>query len=290
MIHFFVHIPKTAGTSLRSILERQYHADELLFFDPPNPYYLPEVKQLFAAALELKPKTKAVIGHFTYGIHTIPQVQDYTYITFFRDPVARAISHYFHDYEYNIHHDPGEYLIQGLPITKYMALPQIQCFYHNVHTRYIVASEERLFDTPLQASDIELCKKRIQQDFLFIGRQENFMEDIRCLGNLLGWSIDNIPDLNVRYRLQPFHICTDEEIGFLETLNATDYSLFEQLKFAGQSLCRSESSFEEALHRRQRFQEKLIEVQLNSLKNLRSRYLLVEAEKMAFQEQAMGKQ
>lgn len=55
MIYFFLHIPKTTGTSMRKILQEQYKPDELVIIDPTNPYDLPRAKQQMAEALAAKP-------------------------------------------------------------------------------------------------------------------------------------------------------------------------------------------------------------------------------------------
>ena len=92
----FVHIPKTAGTTLKTILEKQYSANDRceLYSGLPstdgNPWIL---------ASQSRPR--AIIGHFHYGLHSRPEVRpiledDFQYATFLRDPVARVVSQFNH--------------------------------------------------------------------------------------------------------------------------------------------------------------------------------------------------
>src|SRR5580700_2574026 len=84
----FNHIPKTAGTSFRSILYSHFPSSEIA---PAS----------HAGALHtLKPEQRYALfaGHFTYSEIT-PIAPCAIHITFLRDPIARVISQYrnWHD-------------------------------------------------------------------------------------------------------------------------------------------------------------------------------------------------
>jgi hypothetical protein len=91
-----LHIPKTAGTSVRSALERVYKPSERL--------YLYERASLKGAipplefadlAPEVRARARLVMGHFRYGIHESIPGQS-RYVTVLRDATARVLSHYAH--------------------------------------------------------------------------------------------------------------------------------------------------------------------------------------------------
>lgn len=90
----FIHIPKTAGSTLRAIMQRQYRPEEICHipwdFDRNAPFArfidLPEQERA---------RTKVLYGHIPFGVHRFIQRQT-TYFTMLRDPVDRCISHYFH--------------------------------------------------------------------------------------------------------------------------------------------------------------------------------------------------
>lgn len=90
----FIHIPKTAGSTLRAIMQRQYRPEEIYHihwnFDRDAP---------FASYIDLpdqeRQQTRVLYGHIPFGIHRQLQ-RSTTYFTLLRDPVDRCISHYYH--------------------------------------------------------------------------------------------------------------------------------------------------------------------------------------------------
>ncbi|NEO03330.1 MAG: sulfotransferase family protein, partial [Moorea sp. SIO3I7] len=86
----FLHIPKTAGTTLHYIINRQYKSE-----------YIFEVNcresrnELIRMSEVQKSKIKVIRGHMEFGWHEFI-AQPCTYITMLRDPVERVISFYFY--------------------------------------------------------------------------------------------------------------------------------------------------------------------------------------------------
>ncbi len=84
----FIHIPKTAGTSLKNLLESNYAEDERLAI-----YNRENLDEKLAAALK-DPKIRCIYGHFP--LRPVVVESDAVVVTLFREPVARTISHYNH--------------------------------------------------------------------------------------------------------------------------------------------------------------------------------------------------
>lgn len=83
-IWLFMHIPKTAGTSFRQIVKRQYRASGGIVevYDP---------QEVLTGPAHLD--GRAYIGHFRYGFHQFfPDLC--RYVGFMREPVSHAWSHY----------------------------------------------------------------------------------------------------------------------------------------------------------------------------------------------------
>src|SRR3990172_10282719 len=90
----FLHIQKTDGTTLRSIMVKQYKDGEVCGIYKHSHNFIP--KDSFKSLDdEVKRKYRAIIGHVSYGIHDmLPEGQAYAYATILTDPVKRVLSLY----------------------------------------------------------------------------------------------------------------------------------------------------------------------------------------------------
>ncbi|HJO12090.1 MAG: sulfotransferase family 2 domain-containing protein [Gammaproteobacteria bacterium] len=93
----FIHIPKTAGTSLRQLVEAEYPKEKCLRIYDPRP-------EVLASQTKEIQKARALYGHFYYGIHQQLGVQA-RYVTFVRNPIDRIISFY----QYQFGHSDSSY-------------------------------------------------------------------------------------------------------------------------------------------------------------------------------------
>ena len=84
----FIHIPKTAGTSLRLLLESNYKETERRAI-----YSHQDLDEQLAFALN-DPKVKCIYGHFP--LRPVIAESNATVVTLFREPFARSMSHYNH--------------------------------------------------------------------------------------------------------------------------------------------------------------------------------------------------
>lgn len=100
----FVHIPKAAGTSLKEAICSRV-GPENIYFDYQRPLEKGDLRRQYEcllASVSAKPRPESVIfGHFLAGkygrlngLHFTKQ-PGVAYVTFLRDPLQRAISHYF---------------------------------------------------------------------------------------------------------------------------------------------------------------------------------------------------
>ncbi len=99
----FIHIPKTAGSTIRTILSRQYGADGILYFEPGSPGWPAGVtQQQFLDREREAREVRLVTGHHPYGVHERLKT-GVRYFSMMRDPVARQISNYFYAFSYEHH-------------------------------------------------------------------------------------------------------------------------------------------------------------------------------------------
>lgn len=88
----FLHLPKNAGTSMYSILKRNYSAKEIYHvrYNKNGIWNLDEFKKL---PQNKKDKIYLLTGHFDFGLHEYFSHQ-FQYVTMMRNPIERTISFY----------------------------------------------------------------------------------------------------------------------------------------------------------------------------------------------------
>ena len=110
--HVFLHVPKTAGSSLRTVLSRQYGARHVLYFDlgagdrRPMPDIAASLRQGMAGR-----DIRLITGHQFLGLHEALR-EPCLYFTLLRDPVERVLSEYFYAFTYP-HHAHRDAILSG---------------------------------------------------------------------------------------------------------------------------------------------------------------------------------
>lgn len=181
----FVHIPKTAGTTLSRIIERQYaraHTYTIMQENGPFSGSQDDFRQLSAgrrASLQL------VKGHVAFGMHRELQ-QSSSYFTLLRQPVARVLSHYAHarrDPQHNLH-----------PFMKRMSLREAltaggseALAFDNFQTRLISGVWNTVPFGALEDDVLQTAIGNLQQHFAVVGLVERFDDTLLLLQRLYGW-------------------------------------------------------------------------------------------------------
>lgn len=160
----FMHIPKTAGTSFRQIVLRQYrHLGGLeAVYDPT------EVK-----SGPIRKDAPAYIGHYRFGFHEFIS-NECRYITFMRHPVKHAWSHYHFLIE-----------MKKLPeeVDSFSAFLNHK-YGNQLQLRFIAGIE----DIDERENEVlEIAKKNLDQQFAFMAPMEQFDEALLLMKKRLDW-------------------------------------------------------------------------------------------------------
>ena len=164
----FVHIPKTAGGTLKSVFADTYGRDQV----HAAGNYLVDPKKTVVTATRHRPGLRITIGHVPYGLYQPFLPPDTLYITFLRDPFVRVISHYFRHLE-------GKVGTRTLEEAFESGNPAVT----NLMTRFLCGFPEIL--GPLPDTALDDAKANLES-FAFVGFQERFDESLVLLQRRLG--------------------------------------------------------------------------------------------------------
>jgi len=236
-ILYYLHIPKTAGSSLISIIDRYFPRKNVLGMHAWK-YLLPKMP------LDFK-KYQFVRGHFGYGFYRVLPKKP-VYITILRDPKEIILSSYK-----MIQRQPFEAKRYSIPqdksISELITDPNIHPL-KNVQTRYIAIDldvmslskdmsmdeladyqpdEHDYFKEPRMSDDklLEIAKQHISE-FTFVGFMEKMEESLFLLNFTFGWKpIRNKVRKNVSPNQKP-EILSEQAKQNLEQWSKLDQELY----------------------------------------------------------------
>ncbi len=229
----FLHIPKTAGTTLHRIIKRQYR--------PSHLYHVGSAADDLAKFQRLpesrRAKIRFLMGHFEMGIDKyLPRPS--TYFTILRDPVARIVSYYSH-----VRRDPDHYCYEMVNRQKMdletFVRSQTDVMVSNGQTRMLAGV---LYDFPFGKCDpdvLKAAKHHLDERFSFVGLAGQFDESLVCMQALFGWHAIYYARRNA----------TPEENGKKQLTSAAQQAILEvnQLDMALYSFARSRLASEIAM-------------------------------------------
>lgn len=240
----FLHIPKTAGLSMISLLEQQFKREEILELHSVPGQGRTEksvvLEGLGMRSQELKQRIRLIRGHLSFGPYDTLIwryiVQTPVVITLLRDPVERTISAYMH-MRRNVVNNPG-FQEKYPTILDWVKDPENAHRVVNRLTRQIVGAYfrgRRLSEGKGGLSDqalLSIAKQRLEQ-FPFVGLTERFQESMNLLHHTFGWDLPaEVPQINVSpTRISRFDFSSEEIEAIRERTNLDEdlYKAAEEL-------------------------------------------------------------
>lgn len=233
MIDYFMHIPKTGGTSLTSFLDSKYDSKKIL---KPQTW-----EKLFDTWPEDFSQYDLIRGHFGCSIKNLFEPKKLRYITILRNPLYRSISQFFHMLYDGIHNnwrvnfpyknikellykEPN--LISNIQI-KYLTTDLILDKKNLPKKRPFIFLEpyENLNQGQWEKLFYKACERL--DSFYFVGFLEQFQESLDKLCDLMNWPSIDTRTLKKNQRRIRNEIIDKKSIKKIEELNKWDFKLYE---------------------------------------------------------------
>jgi hypothetical protein len=219
----FMHIPKTAGTTLRKSMIKNYRRSEIAYLYPEPPGF--PVRNLRDLPLTQRAQFRLVAGHFQYGIHNeIPN--DYWYFTIVRNPVARVWSHYQYLIEVK---DPAIIRDGEIKSLQEALENRMTANLDNLMVRcFAGVNEEKSRAGSINRDVYERAKQHLQDAFVYVGQQEALPAAYAVLKDKLGWQWSIPPETVNRGSYISGEQMDEAKAELIRQFNAWDMKLYEQ--------------------------------------------------------------
>lgn len=204
----FMHIPKTGGTTLRSIIRKQYKAQEA-WRSEEWVIKFPQLSTQDHAGL------KCLFGEIFFGIHRFITAP-YTYITLLRDPIEQVISSYYFILrrpDMNDHH-----IVKNMSFKEFITMEQFKGKTSNRQTRFISGGDR---------CDLNQAKSNLNKYFTLAGITEMYNESLFLMKKEFGWADISYEIRNVTKDRPTKDELPSDIIDILKKNNQLDLELYE---------------------------------------------------------------
>jgi hypothetical protein len=198
---YYLHIPKTAGTSFTQVIIDNVGSDA--FYQPTK------IQEFLSTPPELVEKIRFIAGHLVYDLAPVI-TRNLVYLTMLRNPVSRTISQYLQIRRVPqsvIGKDAAE--VKELSLLDFVKDPHNLFVYANLQTRQLgldasiskmkqesdpeffkgdLAPHILWYSNPRYADPqlLETAQQRLE-NFAFVGLSEQFEQSVELLCNTFGW-------------------------------------------------------------------------------------------------------
>ena len=220
---FFLHIPKTAGTTLRNVLYRQYPKQSIFTIDYRN-WPIKAINELTDMNSSEKEELSLVMGHMEYGWHAHFPNSAFTYMTMLREPVERIISHYYYE---RIKGRPFYDLANKYSLSEYLLYSNVNEI-DNGLVRFLSGRLNTTFGN-CDRIMLEEAKENISRSNFILGLTEYFDESLIFYGDRLNWR-KKLFYTRKNTNKDKSHRIDEESINVIRETNKYDVELYAYAK------------------------------------------------------------
>src|SRR5215472_3749468 len=212
----FLHVPKTAGTTLNRLIEWEYPLFEMYSVDPV--FFTWSASHLRRLSPRRLTKTRMFKGHMVFGLHEILP-QPATYIAVLRNPIERVMSAFYYMSSYVLHPKYWKFKREQWTLEDFVRrLPR-----DNVQCKILAGAD---YNSPCTKETFEQAKENLFKHFSVVGLSERFEESLALMKLRFGWKLQRYSSFNVtRTRPRKADI-PQSTLDLIAEKNSLDISLY----------------------------------------------------------------
>lgn len=228
----FLHIPKAAGSTLRSIIRRQY-PDHQVHQITTTPTLQESINRFKKLSDKQKKKIHCLMGYGVFGLdnHLNGSTE---YVTMFRKPVSRVISNY-----YFVRRDSGHRLHEQVTKRNLSLRKYVTSGLNKALDNQIVRNVSGQSTNEASEEMLSKAKKNIDNHFGVVGLVEKFDKSIILMKKKFGWRDVSYVKKNVTKERPKKDEINKDVLECIKKRNKLDLKLYNY----------AEKKFTQALHR-----------------------------------------
>ncbi len=213
----FLHLPKTAGTTVNRLIEWEYPLKEMYSVDPVLfEWSSAHLRKLPPERLR---KIRMFKGHMTFGLHKVLP-QPATYITVLRDPVDRVISAFYFMRTYKLHPLYWKMRRENWSLEDFVRNSKRD----NVQSKIIAGAE---YKEPCTREIVETAKENLRQHFSVVGLSARLEESLALMKLRFGWRLNTYSSFNVTRSRPKKRDLPQASLDLIHEKNAFDIELYD---------------------------------------------------------------
>lgn len=213
----FLHLPKTAGTTVNRLIEWEYSLAEMYSIDPVlYEWSATHLRKLSPQRLQ---KTRMFKGHMLFGLHKdLPQRA--TYITVLRDPIDRVISAFYFMRSYKLHPLYWKLRKENWTLEDFVRRTRRD----NVQCKIVAGSD---YNAPCTREIAEEAKSNLRHYFSVVGLSERLEESLALMKIRFGWKLCSYSSFNVTRSRPKKRDLPTATLDLIQEKNAFDIEFYE---------------------------------------------------------------